>query len=64
MQGEPGARWEILRQLPDLIEHLRPGATMAELERAARAQSDLEAAQKMQQAKHKLFESFHRKRRA
>ena len=56
--------WEILRQLPAVADHLKPGMTLAGLERAACAQTDLEAAQRMQQAKRKLFASFHRRRGA
>jgi transposase InsO family protein len=56
--------WEILRQLPGLAGHLKPEITIEELERAARAQTDTQAAAKMQQAKAKLFESFLRRRSA
>jgi hypothetical protein len=35
-----------------------------QLERAARAQTDMQAAEKMQQAKRKLFQGFLRKRTA
>ena len=54
--------WELLRQLPDLASYLRPELTIAELERAARTQSDMQAAEAMQRAKRKLFESFHQRR--
>ena len=50
--------WEILRQLPGLAGHLKPDVTIEELECAARAQTDTQAAEQMQHAKHKLFESF------
>jgi transposase InsO family protein len=56
--------WEILRQLPGLAGHLKPEVTVEELERAARAQTDLQAAEEMQQAKRKLFGSFLRRRSA
>jgi transposase InsO family protein len=56
--------WEILRQLPGLAGHLKPEVTIAELERASRAQTDTQAAEKMQQAKRKLFETFLRRRSA
>jgi transposase InsO family protein len=56
--------WEILRQLPGLAGHLKPEVTVEELERAARAQTDLQAAEEMQHAKRKLFESFLRRRSA
>ncbi len=50
--------WEILRQIPDLARELRDGITIAELEQRARAQTDTEAAEEMQEAKRKLFASF------
>jgi hypothetical protein len=43
---------------------LRPGVTLAELERSADAQTDTEAARAMQQAKRKLFSSFQAKQTA
>jgi transposase InsO family protein len=54
--------WEILRQLPDLARHLREGITQADLERVAEAQSDTQAAAKMQEAKRKLFAGLRHKR--
>ena len=56
--------WEILRQLPDMTRHLRPDMTRAELERQASAESDTEAAGRMQEAKEKLFAGFRQKRSA
>jgi transposase InsO family protein len=56
--------WEILRQLPDLARHLRPGVSRAELERKANGQSDTQAAVKMQAAKRKLFARILRRRTA
>jgi len=56
--------WEILRQLPDLARQLKPGLTTHDLERQARAQTDLQAAVQMQEAKRKLFASFQQKRTA
>jgi transposase InsO family protein len=56
--------WEILRQLPDLAHHLRPGITVADLERMARTESDTHAARKMQEAKRKLFAGLRQKRSA
>ena len=56
--------WEILRQLPGLAGHLKPEVTIEELERASRAQTDTQAAERMQQAKRKLFETFLRRRSA
>lgn len=56
--------WEILRQLPDVARHLRPGVTLADLERRAQATSDTSAAQQMQRAKARLFASFRGRRSA
>jgi transposase InsO family protein len=56
--------WEILRQVPDLARHLRPEVTISELERMATAESDTEAARKMQEAKRKLFARLRQKRTA
>jgi transposase InsO family protein len=56
--------WEILRQVPGLAAHLRPDILLADLERLAKADSDTQAAQKMQEAKRKLFAELHRKRTA
>ena len=38
--------WEILRQLPGLAGHLKPELTIEELERASRARTDTQAAEK------------------
>jgi hypothetical protein len=54
--------WEILRQLPGLAGHLKPGVTIQDLERESRAQTDTAAAKAMQAAKEKLFISFRRRR--
>jgi transposase InsO family protein len=56
--------WEILRQLPDVARQLRSEVTMGELERMATAESDTEAARKMQEAKRKLFAGLRQKRTA
>jgi hypothetical protein len=56
--------WEILRQLPDVARHLRPEITGAELERIAKAESDTQAARKMQEAKRKLFARLRQRRSA
>ncbi len=56
--------WEILRQLPDLARRLKPGATQADLERLAGAESDTSAARRMQEAKLKLFAQIRQKRSA
>ena len=53
-----------LRQLPGVAGYLRPEVTIAELDRQARARSDTQAATQMQEAKHKLFASFERRRSA
>jgi transposase InsO family protein len=50
--------WQILRQLPDVARHLRAGVTLQQLDQQARAHSDLEAAQRMQQAKRRLVVRF------
>ena len=47
--------FEMLSQMPDAERFLRPGLTLAELQRQAREQSDTEAARDMQQAKRELF---------
>jgi transposase InsO family protein len=56
--------WEILRQLSDLPQHLRPELSLTELERTAKAQSDTQAAASMQAAKRKLFAKIQRRRTA
>jgi transposase InsO family protein len=56
--------WEILRQLPGLARHLRPGTTQADLEKLAGAESDTAAARRMQEAKRKLFAGIRQKRAA
>lgn len=56
--------WEILRQLPDLARQLKPGVTIEELDRQARAKTDTQAAAEMQAAKRKLFAGFHGRRSA
>jgi len=57
-------RWEILRQLPELARHRKPGVLIEELDRQARAQSDTQAAREMQQAKRKLFAGFQSRKSA
>jgi transposase InsO family protein len=56
--------WEILRQTPDMVRYLRSGMTRTELERQASAESDTEAACRMQQAKQMLFGGFRQKKSA
>ena len=52
-------RWatpfELFQEVPQCEKFLRPGITLAELERLAQQQSDTEAALAMQRAKRKLF---------
>ncbi len=50
--------WEILRQLPDVASYLKADLTIAQLEQKAQAQTDTQAAEAMQEAKRKLFDSF------
>jgi transposase InsO family protein len=47
--------WETLQRLPRVAQYLREGMSLAILKRMAGALSDTEAAQRMQQAKGKLF---------
>ena len=56
--------WEILRQLPGLAGHLKPGITTQDLECRARSQTDTAAAQEMQAARQKLFAGFLTRRSA
>ena len=56
--------WEILRQLPGLAGFLRAELTADQLQKAAAAKSDTQAAADMQEAKRKLFARLHRKRSA
>jgi transposase InsO family protein len=49
---------ETLLALPNPAQYLRPGLTVAVLQRIAGTRSDTEAAQRMQQAKRKLFEEL------
>jgi hypothetical protein len=51
--------WEVFGQLPEAATHLRPGQTMTALAAEALRHSDTEAARRMQQAKHELFQSFY-----
>ena len=56
--------WEALRRRPCLASCLRADLTLDQLEAAARAQSDVEAARRMQEGKRKLFATFGQKRTA
>jgi transposase InsO family protein len=51
---------ETLLALPQSQQYLRPGLTLAVLQRIASTRSDTEAAQRMQQAKRKLFDALRR----
>lgn len=55
--------WQILRQLPGVASQLRSGVTIAALDQQAHECSDLEAAQRMQQAKRRLMASFETKQK-
>ena len=50
--------WEILRQLPDVAGHLKTDVTIAMLDQLAQVKNDTQAAEDMQAAKCRLFESF------
>jgi IS30 family transposase len=56
--------WEILRQLPGLAGFLRAELTADQLQKAAAAKSDTQAAAEMQEAKRKLFARLNQKRSA
>ena len=56
--------WQILRRLPDLARQLKMDVTVAELDVQSRAKTDMQAAQQMQQAKHKLLAAIRGDRRA
>ena len=50
---------ETLQALPEVAQYLRPGISLAILERMAGVLSDTEAARRMQKVKHKLFARLH-----
>lgn len=50
-----------MRQVPGVAGHLKEGVTLEALERQARAQTDMAAAEAMQQAKQKLWAGFARR---
>lgn len=56
--------WEILRQLPDLAQHLKEGMTKEGLNTEAARMSDTASARKMQEAKKKLFARLYQRRSA
>ena len=74
VEGEKGKRrrvyrwyatpWEVLRQLPGVAGYLKPDLTIDALNAIARAETDNAAARRMQEARRKLFSSFHQKRTA
>ena len=49
---------ETLLSLPKAQQYLRPGLTLATLQRISKLRSDTEAARLMQEAKHRLFEQL------
>ena len=50
--------WEVLSQLSDASNYLKPGVTLSSLHHIAKAASDTDAARHMQEAKRKLFQDF------
>ena len=52
--------FEKLKSLPDPEQYLKPGVTIASLERQAEDMTDLEAAQALRRARGRLFELIHR----
>jgi transposase InsO family protein len=56
--------WEILRHLPGVARYLKAEVTIAMLDQQAQSQTDTQAAEKMREAKRKLFGSFHRSPRS
>lgn len=56
--------WELFRELPHCESLLRPGITLAELERFVQQQSDTEAALALQRAKRQMFGTFKGKQTA
>jgi transposase InsO family protein len=56
--------WEKLRSLPGVAGYLKADVTITSLDQQAGRLSDTEAAEQMQAAKRKLFESFHQRRSA
>ncbi|MGH9583413.1 MAG: integrase [Bryobacteraceae bacterium] len=56
--------WENLQAVPDWARYLKPGIALEHLFARARAHSDTRSAQRMQEAKRKLFTSFRQKRSA
>lgn len=56
--------WEILRQLPELAQHLKEGTTKEEMNKEAASMSDTASARRMQEAKRKLFAGLYQRRSA
>ena len=56
--------WEILRQLSGVAGYLKEDVTIRDLEREARAHTDMAAAEEMQTAKQELFARIGRRRSA
>lgn len=56
--------WEMLRQLPDLANYLKPDLTVEELDHRAASSSDTAAARRMQKEKCRLFAGFERRQSA
>ena len=55
--------WDRLRAVPNAQQFLRPGLTLDDLQHQAGQISDNEAAQRLNRARTKLFQSFHRRSR-
>ncbi|HEX7359874.1 MAG TPA: hypothetical protein VF283_05225 [Bryobacteraceae bacterium] len=56
--------WENLQAIPDWRRYLKPGIAPEHLQAESRTHSDTHCAQRMQEAKRKLFASFRQKRSA
>ena len=56
--------WEVFEGLEKAAEYLKPGETLKALEEQAHAESDTDAARRMQAAKRKLFSIIQEKRSA
>ena len=56
-----GAPRDKLKSLPDAGQFLKPGVTFAQLDQAATALSDNQAAERVNEARKRLFQSIHRR---
>ena len=56
--------WEILRQLPDLAQYMKPELTVEVMNQKAASESDTASARRMQKEKQKLFATFGRRQTA